>query len=53
MSLKLYANKHLSFPIREVNFLHPPTGLRVGGVQIVVVQRQFSACVLRLSYSVI
>lgn len=38
-----------SFPIWEANFLHPPTALRVGGEQIIMVQRQFSACVLKLS----
>lgn len=48
MSLKLYANEHLSFPVGEANFVHSPTGLRVGGEQIIGVQRQVPACVLRL-----
>lgn len=37
-----------SFPTRAAPFLHPPTALRVGGKQIIMVQRQFSVCVLRL-----
>lgn len=49
MSLKLYANQQLSFPLGEANFVHSPTALCVGGEQVIMVQRQFSACVLRLN----
>ncbi len=49
MSLKLYANEHLSFPLGEANFVHSPTALHVGGKQVIMVQRQFSVCVLRLN----
>lgn len=48
MSLKLYANEHLSFPLGEANFVPSPTAWRVCGVQIMMLQREFSACVLRL-----
>lgn len=41
MSLKLYANEHLSFPSEEVNFVHSPTALRVGGEQIIMYKGGF------------
>lgn len=40
-------NWRLRFSLRDANCVESPAALRVGGEQIIMAQRQFSACALR------